>query len=151
MAISATLRPPERAYLMHYAWKIALLGLSPPAGKATECCIRPLAPVDGPEAALLRYEGPEAKPAAEREARFTHPPGDGFVGLSIEGRPAVKRASPQRILLRWPDRKTQVRVDHCLSTEGLHVKIAESTPAGGWKPAAHYYLPLGADVQADCP
>ncbi len=131
--------------------ELRFLRLSPPAGQATECCIRPQAPVDPQETSLLRYQGADAEPAAEREARFTHLPGDGFVGLAVQGKPTVKRASSHRLLLRWPDSRQQVRVDHCLAAEGLHVKIAESTGAGRWKPAAHYYLPLGADVQPDCP
>lgn len=73
------------------------------------------------------------------------------MGLAVQGKPTVKHISSHRILLRWPDSRQQVRVDHCLAAEGLHVKIAENTGAGRWKPAAHYYLPLGADVQPDCP
>lgn len=131
--------------------ELRFLRLSPPAGQATECCIRPQAPVDPQKARLLRYQGADTEPAAEREARFTQPPGDGFVGLAVQGKPTVKHISSHRILLRWPDSRQQVRVDHCLAAEGLHVKIAKNTGAGRWKPAAHYYLPLGADVQPDCP
>ncbi len=131
--------------------ELRFLRLSPPQGKTTECCIRPQAPVDPQDASLLRYQGADAEPAAGRGARFTHAPGDGFVGLAMQGKPTIKRTSSHRILLRWPDSMQQVRVDHCLAAEGLHVRIAESTGAGRWKPAAHYYLPLGADVQPDCP
>lgn len=131
--------------------ELRYLRLSPPPGKAAECCIQPQAPTPTQEASILRYDGDDAQPAGEREARFTQPPGDGFVGLAVHGKPAVTRASSNRVFLQWPDHKGSVRVDHCLSTEGLHVKIADSVGPGRWKPAAHYYLPLGADVPPDCP
>ncbi len=131
--------------------ELHFLRLSPPPGKAAECCIRPLAPIPPQQAGILRYDGEDAQPASESEARFTKAPGDGFVGLALDGKPSVKRISSHRLLLRWPDSKAPLRVDHCLSAEGLHVKISESTGAGRWKPAGHYYIPLGADVQANCP
>lgn len=131
--------------------QLRFLRLSPPTGSSTDCCVQPLAPVDPQDASILRYEGESPQPAAEREARFTHAPREGFIGLALEGRPAVARMPGRRILLRWPDRKGSLRVDHCLSAEGLHLKISEGNGAGRWKPAAHYYLPLATDVQPDCP
>ncbi|WP_415266242.1 hypothetical protein [Acidovorax sacchari] len=130
--------------------ELRFLRLSPATESSTECCVQPLAPVDPQEASTLRYEGESPQPAAEREARFTPAPREGFVGLALEGRPAVTRMPGRRILLQWPDRKASLRVEHCLSAEGLHLKISEGTGAGRWKPAAHYYLPLATDVQPDC-
>lgn len=131
--------------------ELRFLRLSPATGSSTDCCVQPLAPVDPQDASTLRYEGESPQPAAEREARFTHAPREGFVGLAVEGRPAVTRMPGRRVLLQWPDRKGSLRVDHCLSAEGLHLKISEGNGAGRWKPAAHYYLPLATDVQPDCP
>ncbi|SDO94860.1 hypothetical protein SAMN04489708_105107 [Paracidovorax cattleyae] len=131
--------------------QLRFLRLSPATASSKECCVQPLAPVDPRDASTLRYEGEDAQPAAEREVRFTHAPREGFVGLAVEGDAVVTRMPSHRILLRWPDRKASLRVDHCLSAEGLHLKISEGTGAGPWKPAAHYYLPLAADARPDCP
>ena len=125
------------------------LRLSPPVGKKPECCVQP--GVAAQEASILQYRGEDAVPADEREAQFQKAPEEGFVGLLLQKNAVVTRTTAHRIVLRWPDRKARVRVDHCLSSEGMHVKIAESGAKGQWTPKAHYYLPLGSDVAADCP
>lgn len=133
---------PEGAAL-HY------LRLSPPMGKKPECCVQAGAAVQ--DASILQYRGEDAVPADERDAKFQKAPEEGFVGLLLAKNAVVSRTHAHRVVLRWPDRKARLRVDHCLSSEGMHVKVAESGAKGQWVPKAHYYLPLGADVTPDCP
>ncbi len=125
------------------------LRLSPPMGKKPECCVQ--AGTAAQDASILQYRGEDAVPADERDATFQKTPEEGFVGLLLAKNAVVSRTNPHRVVLRWPDRQARVRVDHCLSSEGMHVKVAESGAKGQWVPKAHYYLPLGADVTPDCP
>ncbi|AVS85631.1 hypothetical protein C8239_13435 [Paracidovorax avenae] len=122
-----------------------------PAAKASECCVRPQAAVPPRDVAILRFDGDNSQLAAEHTAQFTQAPGEPFMGLALLGKATVTRASDQRLFLQWPDRKVSVRVDHCVSGEAMHVRVADSAGPGQWQPAAYYYLPLAVPAQPDCP
>ncbi|MDA8521773.1 hypothetical protein [Acidovorax sp. NCPPB 4044] len=122
-----------------------------PAAKAADCCVRPQSAVPARDVAILRFDGDDAQLAAEHSAQFTRAPDGAFMGLTLQGKATVTRATEQRLFLQWPDRKVSVRVDHCFSAEGMHVRVADSAGPGKWQPAAYYYLPLKASVQPDCP
>ena len=71
-----------------------------------------------------------------------------MIALALAGPlPKVEAVSPQRLRLTWPGR-TAWRVEHCASTEGMHLRLQ---PEDGSAPARAFYLPLGMDVEADCP
>lgn len=122
-----------------------------PAAKAPECCVRPQAAVPARDVSILRFDGDDSQLAAEHAAQFTQAPDEPFTGLAVQGKAMVTRASDQRLFLQWPDRKVSVRVDHCVSAEGVHVRIADSAGPGRWQPAAYYYLPLSKPATPDCP
>ncbi len=122
-----------------------------PAAKAPECCVRPQAAVPARDVSILRFDGDDSQLAAEHAAQFTQAPDGPFTGLAVQGKAMVTRASDQRLFLQWPDRKVSVRVDHCVSAEGVHVRIADSAGPGRWQPAAYYYLPLSKPAAPDCP
>jgi hypothetical protein len=81
----------------------------------------------------------------------------GFVGLVFASgtQAKIKRLNSRELILQRSTRSGHLPplyVRHCLSQEGLHVWLAGarySNPYGSQ--STHYYLPLGADVQADCP
>ena len=103
------------------------------------------------DVAILRFDGDNSQLAAEHTAQFTQAPGEPFMGLALLGKATVTRASDQRLFLQWPDRKVSVRVDHCVSGEAMHVRVADSAGPGQWQPAAYYYRPLAVPAQPDCP
>ncbi|GKS88681.1 hypothetical protein [Acidovorax sp. SUPP2539] len=131
-------QPQPEGEALHY------LRLSPPMGQKPECCVQAGAAVQ--DGSILQYRGEDTVPADERDAKFQKAPEEGFVGLLLAKNALVSRTNAHRVVLQWPDRKARVRVDHCLSSEGMHVRVAESGAKGQWVLKAHYYLPLGADV-----
>jgi hypothetical protein len=125
--------------------------LAPEASQAPECCVTTGQPA---ESDILRYQGQkgtEAVAAAARAALFMPPVTEGFIGLQLAEGARVRVLGPQRLLVWWPDRPGLTRVDHCLSREGLHVRWREQAANGRLASAQHYYLPLGMDVEPDCP
>lgn len=54
---------------------------------------------------------------------------------------------PHQVRMGWATENLVLDVFHCVSSEGLHVRIAEDSTGSE---LAHYYVPLGAEVDADC-
>ncbi|MFI8619232.1 hypothetical protein ACIGHN_27415 [Acidovorax sp. NPDC077693] len=104
------------------------LRLSPPVGNKPECCVQ--VGIAAQDASILRYRGEDALPADEHDAKFRKLPNDAFVGVLLSKNSVVSRTSAHQVVLQWSDRQARVRVDHCLSSEGMHVKIAESDTKG---------------------
>lgn len=124
------------------------LRLAPSMGKKLECCVR--AGAAAQETSILQYHDEDMVPADERDATFQKAPEEGFVALLLPKNSVVLRTSARQVVLQLPGHHVRVRVDHCLSSEGMHLKIAESDAKGQWMPKAHYYLPLETDVMPDC-
>ncbi|MFT3720554.1 hypothetical protein [Pseudorhodoferax sp.] len=141
----------------HLAWNAAeapagarlrYLPLSPPGACKPLCCVQAVEPTD---TQIQRVGAREDRPLRGWTARLSARAAPPLVGLVFTRTPRVDYVNAQRVLLRWPGDSRPVRVDHCLSQEGLHVRLAERGPSGRWREAAHYYLPLGMEVEANCP
>lgn len=121
------------------------------------CCVqlRGRGKPDTDSGAALLQSDSEAPPLQRQAVRVSKPvSGPGISGpviaLAIAGRHAVVESTEAHtLLIRWPGRAEQLKVQHCASNEGMHLRV---TPQGGQSaPVQHFYLPLGMDVEADCP
>lgn len=114
-----------------------------------ECCLRAGAVRAAPAgaAAQLRQADGGSRPLEARTAR-TPKSRHGAVLLAVAGGAGlqVERPSPQTLLLRRPGETTPLAVRHCVSGDGLQLRW---TLPGGQPQQA--WLPLGMDVEADCP
>ena len=80
----------------------------------------------------------------------------GFFGVVFATAPShIERTSPNEVLLSWrasgaDAASSSVRLIHCVSAEGLNVRVLKR--AGGTEGAElrRYYVPLGMDVEPDC-
>ena len=114
--------------------------------RGTECCVKV---GDGAASTeLLLYQGSETLAAPASAAMVFPPLDEGFVGLALMGQGVrVRRLSEQTLSVSWKRLPGKVVVEHCLSQEGIHIRLSE--PAHPDKPV-HYYLPLGMAVEANC-
>ena len=108
------------------------------------CCLIPGRTESQTE--VLRLDKADQSVPVVGHAAAPHPPlRHGLVGLAIAGQGVrVRRLSAQRLDLRWRG-AGRVSVSHCLSQEGMHVRLwvaAEHHPS-----ERHYYLPLGSEVE----
>ena len=72
---------------------------------------------------------------------------DGFFAVLVATAPtSVKRVSDNEVQLTWKA-KAAVRVIHCLSSEGLNVRVMD---AANQQETQRYYVSLGMDVAPDC-
>ena len=114
------------------------------------CCLKPQGrakPDTDSGTALLHTDAPALRRQALRRAQGATQP---QVALAITGRHAqVDKLAPQTLLIRWAGRDQQLKVQSCTSSEGMHVRVTPQGAAAA--PAQHFYLPLGMDVEADCP
>lgn len=152
-AVVVGLQAPPQPQLLPF------LRLSDPQARAVECCLRVQPqPADG---GFLRYgEGRDRQAtqplpglAAQRLGSQAVP----FVGLVLPPSVGVQvlRRSARQVDLGWTDpvsgRAVRWQVRHCLSTEGLHLWWAEPGATGRAGARHHDYLPLGMEVEPDCP
>jgi hypothetical protein len=72
-----------------------------------------------------------------------------MIALALAGPvPKVTAVSAHRLRLTWPGKAGAWRVEHCASSEGMHLRLQ---PEDGSAPPRAFYLPLGMDVEANCP
>lgn len=136
---------------------VAYLQLSPATTPPRiRCCLQPAGPAraaDEAVASLIAAAG-EAATLQQQPARLATRRREPAVLLAFDGRGArIESPAPQTLLVRWPGRAQQLQVQQCVSQEGLHVRVSiraepGSAPAA---PVRHFYLPLGMDVDPDCP
>lgn len=135
--------------------------LSDPNARRVECCVR-VQPGQIPATITRAGAGGDADalpPLQAQPARVLPASEAGpFVGLVLppsSGARVLARTA-HALTLQWfvagGEHAQRARVRHCLSSEGLHVwwrplSSARAKPAS-WE---HVYLPLGMDVEADCP
>jgi hypothetical protein len=116
------------------------------------CCVhaRGRARPDTDSGAALLQADTEAPPLQRQAARLSRPVSGPVIALAIDGRHAsVDSTEPQTLLIRWQGRAEQLQVRHCASTEGMHVRVTQL--GGRAVPVQQFYLPLGMEVEADCP
>lgn len=121
--------------------------LSSTTRRGVECCVKVSNVAATTE--LLLYQGSETLAAAANAAAVSSPEDDGFIGLALMGQGVrVRRMSEQKLSVSWSRLPGKVVVEHCLSQEGIHVRLSEPAhPDNG----VHYYLPLGMAVEPNCP
>lgn len=143
---------PAQAQLMPF------VRLTDPESSRIECCLQ--VQPQATASPVLRYRvGPDrlaTQPAHGLSAQLLAAEPSGFVGLVLPPRSGARvlRRSPQQLLLSWSDassggRTVQWQVQHCLSSEGLHLWWTD--PRAPRAPHQHLYLPLDMAVEADCP
>ena len=133
--------------------RLQYLPLAPPADARIACCLRPArraTPAADTAPAVERLPADDSRPLDSRAlARPPRSTGGPMIALALAGpAPKVEALSAHRLRLSWPGRVTPWRVDHCTSGEGLHLRVQ---PEDGSAPVRALYLPLGMDVEADCP
>lgn len=133
--------------------RLHYLPLAPPADARIGCCLQPsraaAAAADTLPPVELVADG-QARPLEGRAlARPPRSSGGPLIALALAGpAPKVQAVSAHRLRLTWPGRAGAWRVEHCASTEGMHLRVQ---PEDGSAPPRAFYLPLGMDVEADCP
>lgn len=126
-------------------WRFLRLSVS--AAMPVECCIE----AGGTAASsVLQLSGDEVVATVAQAATFEPALKQGFIGLAVRGDIRVRVVSAHRVVLSWPNQARRLRVDHCLSAEGLHVLLRGGRHGRFPGPTLHYYVPLGMDVTADC-
>ena len=129
--------------------------LAPPAAARLACCLRPGRAVAATEEedALAPFElraDAEDRPLIRRA--LARPPrriGVPMLALAVPGRaPKVQAVSAHRLRLTWAGQAGAWLVGHCASAEGMHLRVQ---PEDGSAPPRAFYLPLGMEVEADCP
>jgi hypothetical protein len=124
--------------------KLRFYRLSAPLSRGVECCVT--MGEGGASTTALRYLGSDASAATAFAATFTQPLDDGFVGLALVGHDVrVRRVNAHKVSVSWKHRQGKVDVVHCLSREGLHVRLSHASQR------VHYYLPLDMAVEPNCP
>jgi hypothetical protein len=133
--------------------RLRYVPLAPPTAAQIACCLRP-----GRSAAAGEDLSPPVELIADGEDRpllgraLTRRPrntGGPMIALALAGPvPKVEAVSPQRLRLTWPGRAGAWRIEHCASAEGMHLRVQ---PEDGSAPPRAFYLPLGMEVEADCP
>jgi hypothetical protein len=135
--------------------RLHYIPLAPPTTARIACCLRPGRAVAATEEedALAPFEllaDTEDRPLVRRTlARPPRSIGAPMIALAVAGPvPKVQAVSAHRLRLTWPGQARTWLLGHCASAEGLHVRLQ---PADGSTPPRAFYLPLGMDVEADCP
>ena len=81
---------------------------------------------------------------------------EGFFGVVFVNAPSqIERTSPNEVRLSWhasraPATAVSVRVIHCVSAEGLNVRVLKQTDGADGTELHRYYVPLGMDIEPDC-
>jgi hypothetical protein len=118
--------------------------LSSPISRGVECCVN--LGEGAAQSSVLRYEGTDTLAVAAQAATFDKPLDEGFVGLALAGTDVrVRRINTHKVSVSWKRHRGKVDVEHCLSREGVHVRLSHAGDR------VHYYLPLGATVEPNCP
>lgn len=118
--------------------------LSSPVFRGVECCVN-IGEGAAPSS-VLRYQGTDTSAVAAQAATFDKSLDEGFVGLVLAGPDVkVRRINTHKVSVSWKHHRGKVDVEHCLSQEGLHVRLSHVGRR------VHYYLPLGAAVEPNCP
>ena len=127
--------------------QLSYFRLSDPSATTAQCCLstkgRPALDLEVPNLAAA-----EQQATVRTAAVLGHDAEAGFIGVAFGGAGATaQRLSPHQVRIGWAREKLTLDVFHCVSSEGMHVRVAEN---GTGRELAHYYVPLGADVEADC-
>jgi hypothetical protein len=118
--------------------------LSSPIFRGIECCVT--IGEGAAQSSVLRYQGTDTSAVAAQTATFDQPLDEGFAGLVLAGPDVrVRRINTHKVSVSWKRHRGKVNVEHCLSQEGLHVRLSHAGRR------VHYYLPLGAAVVPNCP
>ena len=118
--------------------------LSSPIFRGIECCVN--IGEGAAQSSVLRYQGTDTSAVTAQAATFDQPLDEGFVGLVLAGPDVrVRRVNTHKVSVSWKRHRGKVDVEHCLSQEGLHVRLSHAGRR------VHYYLPLGAAVEPNCP
>ncbi len=138
----------DRAALGRSGAAMRYLRLAPPAAGQIECCLR-VSGAAKPSHDLAVESSANATSGHYAMATLSRRPALGFFGLALGGsRPTAEPQPDRSVLLSWPDQPMRpVRVQHCVSTESLHVRIVDAVTS---VELLRYALPLGMDVEADC-
>ena len=135
--------------------RLHYIPLEPSTAARIACCLRPGRSVAAraEEDALVPVEllaDTEDRPLARRA--LARPPrniGVPMLALAVAGpAPRVEAVSAHRLRLTWPGQPGAWLVGHCASAEGMHLRVL---PEDGSAPPRAFYLPLGMEVEADCP
>lgn len=129
------------------ARRLSYFRLSDPAATASQCCVAANGRTVANNTVLRRAESGNI---GTRRAPATLAPGsdEGFIGIAFEAQGvAAERLSPHHVRVAWPQRKQSLDAFHCLSSEGLHVRVADTATGAE---VVRYYVPLGSEVDADC-
>jgi hypothetical protein len=127
--------------------RLSYFRLSDPSATAAQCCLstkgRPVSDLGVP-----RLAAGKQRASMRISAVLEHDAEVGFIGLAFDGAgAAVQRLSLHHVRIEWAGEKLALDVFHCVSSEGMHVRVADTRTGSE---LAHYYVPLGAEVDADC-
>lgn len=127
--------------------KWRFLRLSASSATPIECCMEAGGTA---ESSALQLSGDDVVATVAQAATFEPALKQGFIGLAVRGDFRVRVVSAHRVMLSWPNQARRLRVDHCLSAEGLHVLLRSGRDGKFVDSPVHYYVPLGMDVTPDC-
>jgi hypothetical protein len=147
-------RQPEKSQSMPF------LRLSDPNSIQVECCVT--VQTELVSSTMLRTTDlkhtQNMTPIQGLRSTLTSKTKIGFVGLVLPPsiRLNIKRLTPQKLRIERITRNGTpsilFNVKNCLSQEGLHVWIQDAASSTKHNPQpVHYYLPLGVDVEPNCP
>lgn len=127
--------------------RLSYFRLSDPSAAAAQCCLSTKGRAAS-ELGVLRLAAGKQRATVRVPAVLDHNAEAGFIGLTFDGAGAIaQRLSPHQVRIGWAREKLVLDVYHCVSGEGMHVRVAENSTGSE---LAHYYVPLGAEVDADC-
>lgn len=140
-AVKLTLSQPVRAKKLRY------LNLSQLETVQVSCCV----------AIDKRAAKPQAQAGGEVWAgTLSRRATQGFFGVVMVNAPTrIERTSPNELLLSWRAASADanvasIRVIHCVSAEGLNVRVLDSTKGVAGTELSRHYVSLGMDVEPDC-
>ncbi len=127
--------------------RLSYFRLSDPSATTAQCCLRTQGrPV--PDLDVANLAAAQQQETMRIAAVLDHDAAAGFIGVAFDGAGATaQRLSPHQVRIGWAREKLAVDVFHCVSSEGMHVRVVVN---GTGSELAHYYVPLGYDVEADC-
>ena len=117
--------------------------MSDPGASRLECCLR----MTGTKATGNSFSiQSESKDRADRVPELLErsggEPSDPYLGLAVAGGDAfVRNRRHQSFEVAWKDHAARIRVEHCVTQEGLRIEVTSATGR------SRYYLPLGMDVE----
>lgn len=119
-----------------------------------------VAKIDSPQSSCCVSVGRRASTAQDgsevRSGMLSRRAREGFFGVLFVNAPnQIERTSPNEVLLSWRATRavradatpTSVQVIHCLSSEGLKVRVLNRSDGAELH---RYYVPLGMEVEPDC-